>query len=245
MKNNIIITGSPRSGKSTLLWAVISAFPKKVGFVTHEIREASDRVGFEIETHSGKKTVLASTKQQTNFRVSKYFVAPDNLNAIIPEVAHYASDDLLFLDEIGQMELFSENFKTLALDYLDSENACIATLSQVYSDDFTQSIKAREDIILIELSEQNRAQQLIFVKALLGKIEKAKKYITTPDIFTVTKDTAKVSATHAERILNKVGDVWECNCDFYSKYKICSHTIALEEFLINTRSVPLRSSLPS
>ncbi len=278
IKKNIIITGSPRSGKSTLLWNVISTTHQKVGFVTHELREAGERFGFETETHTGEKIVLASTKLQTDFKVSKYFVAPKNLDAIVPHVASFTNNDLLFLDEIGQMELFSESFKSLVSQYLGSGNTCIATLSKVYSDDFTERIRARGDVILVELSEQNRDQQQAFVQALLSKIDKARKYIKEPErftphqkapdsglgmkvpsqqafgagfrsapyreeaassywrSFTVAEDIVKLTSAYAERTLKKVHGEWECDCVFFSKHQICSHTIALDEYLKSTQT---------
>ena len=115
MRKNILITGLPRGGKTTLLKKVISGFGKKVGFVTNEIRENGERIGFEIETHSEEKSILASVHFKTDFKVSRYFVDVKNLDAIIPRVAKFDYEDLLYLDEIGQMELFSENFKKLVL----------------------------------------------------------------------------------------------------------------------------------
>jgi nucleoside-triphosphatase THEP1 len=52
MRKNILITGMPRSGKSTLLKNIISRIEDKVGFITHEIRKNGERTGFEIETNT-------------------------------------------------------------------------------------------------------------------------------------------------------------------------------------------------
>lgn len=47
---NILITGLPQSGKTTLLKTILTDFPQKTGFFTNEIRENGTRTGFEIET---------------------------------------------------------------------------------------------------------------------------------------------------------------------------------------------------
>ena len=122
MRKNILITGMPKSGKSTLLKKIIKKHDKKTGFVTNEIRENGERVGFEIETHTGQKSVLANINFKTSLKVSKYFVNIKNLDEIIPKVSEFNGDDLLFIDEIGQMELFSKKFKQLVLRYFDSPN---------------------------------------------------------------------------------------------------------------------------
>lgn len=170
MTKNIVITGMPGSGKTTLLKKIIQKIDKKVGFVTNEIRKDGERVGFELETHRGEKSILASVDLKTEFKVSKYFVDIKNLDKIIPSVERFNERDFLFLDEIGQMELFSEKFKALVKKYLDSSNICVATLSKVYNDEFTEAIKKRDDVFLIEITEENRGSKEKYLEILLAEL---------------------------------------------------------------------------
>ena len=59
MKVKILITGPPRSGKSTLIARLIEYFSKKqisiYGFLTPEVREGNRRIGFDIEDISTKE----------------------------------------------------------------------------------------------------------------------------------------------------------------------------------------------
>ncbi len=232
MKTNLIIRGIPKTGKSTLLKKTISDYENKIGFVTNEVRKNGERIGFEIETHSGEKSILAHVDLKSDFKVSKYFVNIANLDAIIPTVIKFNKNDLLFLDEIGQMELFSEKFKELTLQYLDSSNTCIATLSKVYSDNFTDQIKARKDVIIIEITKENHEEKSKYIKDLIKKIEKAKRYCSEPERFTVKQSEAMIKTDHGIRNLKYQNDKWICDCDFFNANKICSHLIALEEFLL-------------
>jgi len=177
MRKNILITGKPKSGKSTLLKKIICGIPNKKGFVTNEMLGENGRVGFEIETHEGNKATLAHTDFRTPYDVSKYFVDIDNLELILPTVEDFDSNDLLYLDEIGQMQLFSEKFKEFVLHYFNSTNTCLASISYIYEDEFTKSLKKRDDIILIEITAKDREEKEKFITQLLRKIEKAKKYI--------------------------------------------------------------------
>ena len=231
MRKNILITGTPRSGKSTLLKKVISNYDKKVGFITNEICENGERIGFEIETNAGEKSNFANVNFKTNFKVSRYFVDVNNLEEIIPKVAEFTGDDILFLDEIGQMELFSEKFKQLVLKYLDSSNICIVTLSKVYNDEFTEQIKNRDDIILVELSEENRVFKEKYLKTLIRKIAKAKRYLNEPERFTVNQKEATMTTDHGIKKLIKQKGRWVCHCEFFQENNICSHVIALDEYL--------------
>ena len=233
MRTNIIITGIPGSGKSTILKKVISEYKNKVGFVTNEVRENGKRIGFEIETHSGEKSFLAHVDFKSDLKVSKYYVDINNLNDMITKVTEFNSDDLLFLDEIGQMELFSEKFKDLTTNYLDSPNTCISTLSKVYSEDFTEKIKNRKDIILIEITVENRGEKYKYIEALIKKIGKAERYAKEQDRFTIKNNEAIVRTDHGIKNLIFQNNEWTCNCDFFQAHNICSHIIALEEFLKN------------
>jgi len=231
MRKNILITGMPRSGKSTILKEVIITHENKVGFVTNEIRENGERVGFEIETHLGTKSMLADVKSKTNYKVSRYFVHVKNLDEIIPEVTNFSRDDILFLDEIGQMELFSEKFRQLVLRYLDSPNTCIATLSKVFADDFIEKIKNRDDIILIEINQENRGFMKKYIETLIRKIAKAKRYAAKPERFAVNSNGMSIKTDHGIRHLKKLKEAWICECEFFRENQICSHIIAAEEFL--------------
>ena len=152
---NILLTGKPRSGKTTLLRKIIAQLPHKVGLVTNEIRKDDVRVGFEIETYAGGRAVLAHIDFDKSLSVGKYGLNLDNLNKLLPSVANF-KNEILYLDEIGQMELQSQDFVLLAKKYLDAENICLATLTSVYEDDFTKEVRERDDVTIYEITEQNR-----------------------------------------------------------------------------------------
>jgi nucleoside-triphosphatase len=234
MRKNILLTGMPKSGKSTLLEKLISEQQNQenqVGLFTREVREHGERIGFEAVNHKGESILVASTQFNTPIQVSKYFVNPKNLDSIIPSVQSFNDSNFLYLDEIGQMQMHSEKFKELTLKYLNSKNICLATISKVYSDEFISSIKARNDIILVEIIPENREEKYQFVTKLIGKIKKAERYVSEPERFLVIGNTAKIKTDHGEKNLIKQDDYWKCDCPFYASNDICSHAIALEEFL--------------
>ncbi len=65
------------------------------------------------------------------------------------------------------MELFSEDFRRLVILYLDSKNSLLATISKVYQDPLIESIKKRNDVILFNLTPENRKEVFEKVKSLV------------------------------------------------------------------------------
>ncbi len=230
MLKNILITGGVKSGKSTLLRNLTGGIPQKTGFITNEILDKTGRVGFEIETSTGHGISLARLNPETLPKVGRFFVNIQNLESAVTEVSVFENKDILYLDEIGQMQLLSEKFKDLVIKFLDFENICLTTLSSVYQNDFIENIKKRDDIILIGISAENREEKRKFIKQLMAKIRKAQKYITEPERFTLLDGGIELESNHGIRKLAFRDGKWQCDCDFFQKYEICSHSIAAEEY---------------
>jgi nucleoside-triphosphatase len=231
MLKNILITGGVKSGKSTLLRNLVEDIPQKTGFVTNEILDKTGRVGFEIETSTKHKISLAHINSETPHKVGRFFVNIQNLKLAVAKVAAFRDGDILYLDEIGQMQLLSEKFKDLVIKFLDSENICLTTLSSIYQDEFIENVKERDDVILVEISAENREAKKKFIKQLIAKIERAQKYITEPERFTLEGREVRLKSEHDIRRLVSKNGKWHCDCDFFQKYKICSHSIAAEGFI--------------
>ncbi|MCD6506853.1 NTPase [Candidatus Poribacteria bacterium] len=162
MVTNILITGMPRVGKTTLVREVIEDAAKSdikaIGFYTDEIRENNKRIGFQISDLDGRQALLASTFFRTKYRVGKYGVNLHNLDLIgiraIQRGLRSKKFDLILIDEIGKMELLSERFMSVLMKALDSEKPVLATIMHI-DNPFTRAIKSREDVELFVLTRTN------------------------------------------------------------------------------------------
>lgn len=153
---NILITGPPGCGKSTLIEKVIRRIEKPMtGFFTREIKEGR-RVGFSIITLGGKRGVLAHQDIRSKHRVGKYGVNLDDIDHIaVPSMMPTKPDEIVIIDEIGKMECLSPVFRQTLIKILDSKHRVIGSITQ-RGDRFIQKIKERGDIVLIHVSEKNR-----------------------------------------------------------------------------------------
>jgi nucleoside-triphosphatase THEP1 len=163
MSRNILVTGPPRCGKSTLIERVVGRIQRPMtGFFTREIREGSSRVGFSISTLDGKRGVLAHQDTKSRFRVGKYGVNLDHIDQIaVPSMLPARADEIVVIDEIGKMECFSPLFRQTLVNVLDSENPVIGSIA-AKADQFIQGIREREDVLLVHVTEKNRDELVDF-----------------------------------------------------------------------------------
>ena len=154
---NILLTGPPRSGKSTLIQKVARRIKRPAtGFFTRELKEKGRRVGFLIETLDGKTGLLAHQNIISNYRVGKYGVNLEDLDRIaVPAMIPCGANQVVLIDEIGKMECFSPLFKKTLLSVLSAENQVIGSIA-IKGDRFIQAIKNRDDVTLISITEDTR-----------------------------------------------------------------------------------------
>ncbi|MFB3904646.1 MAG: nucleoside-triphosphatase [Acidobacteriota bacterium] len=170
MKKNLLLTGHPGVGKTTLLVTLVERFRQYpvTGFFTEEIREAGERVGFRAVTLNGSSAVFAHKDYHTDprLRVGRYGVKPDVLEALVlPHLEpERKSARLVFIDEIAKMELLSPRFKDRVLAVLDSPVPVVATIS-LKGTGFVKHTKSRADAKMITVTFQNRG-------VLAGQLER-------------------------------------------------------------------------
>ena len=167
---NILLTGPPRSGKSTLIEKVVKKIKRPAtGFFTRELREKGERAGFLIETLDGKTGLLAHQNIKSSYRVGKYGVNLKDLDKIaVPSMLPSRDDQIVVIDEIGKMECFSRLFKETLLGVLSLDNQVIGSIA-LKGDRFIQTIKNRDDVALVSVSETTRDLALkLFLQEIQG-----------------------------------------------------------------------------
>jgi nucleoside-triphosphatase len=162
MNPKVLLTGGPGSGKTTLVKRVVEKLALPAGgFYTEEIRERGQRVGFKIVTLDGKEAALAHVGFKTPQRVGKYGLDLSGLETIGVEALRKAvpARQLVVIDEIGPMEIRSAAFCDAVNEAFDSLNVfgILATIT-ARPFPFTNAIKRRRDISLIEVRADNREQ---------------------------------------------------------------------------------------
>lgn len=163
-KRILLITGAPGTGKTTVLSKTVEALKghgvSVGGMISREARDGCARMGFEvIDTSNGKHGWLAHVDQKTGPQVGKYRVNLSDLERIGVKAITEATQkyDIVVIDEIGPMELFSAKFKQAVIDALESSKVVLAVVHAKAKDTLIEKAKHLPDAQLYTVTLDNRA----------------------------------------------------------------------------------------
>jgi nucleoside-triphosphatase len=125
------------------------------GFYTEEIRERGRRVGFRIHSLDAQQGVMAHTGMQSNDRVGKYGVDLSVINSLAVESLRRAKSEgsLIIIDEIGPMELLSQEFRSEVLEIFNGDYEVPKRKS-----DFLNQIRRLPNVTILEIFPGNREE---------------------------------------------------------------------------------------
>jgi nucleoside-triphosphatase len=163
LKRILLLTGSPGVGKTTVLVRVVEGLKSKGysvgGMLSREVRSGGNRVGFEIlSLIDGQRGWLAQVDQNHGPRVGKYRVNLFDLDRVGIAAIVEAVDrcEVVALDEIGPMELFSDSFKEVVTRAIQSKKLVIATVHWRERGFLTSVLSKINDVQWFEVSIDNR-----------------------------------------------------------------------------------------
>jgi nucleoside-triphosphatase len=162
MKPVYLLTGQPGTGKTSLIKQAIAGVKGRVcGFYTEEIRSQGIREGFRLVTLDGQTATLAHVNFKSPYRVSKYGVDIDSLDKVgVSALTQAAQEcDLVVVDEIGKMELFSPKFREAVQNIISSGKRLLGTI-MLSPNPYADAIKRQPQVNLITVTRANHQEVL-------------------------------------------------------------------------------------
>ena len=173
MKQVYLLTGIPGTGKTNLIKQAVAGMTGKAGgFYTEEIRSQGIRKGFRLVTLDGEEAILAHIKIQSKYQVGKYGVDIDALDRVGVVALQKAirQCQLVVVDEIGRMELFSDSFRKTVLEIIDSGKWLLGTI-MFNSNRWADAIKRRPEVFVVPVTGANNQQALAGLRRWLKELE--------------------------------------------------------------------------
>ena len=157
-KKNILISGLPGIGKTTLIKNLIQKIPlsRPIGFYTEEIRYEGERKGFQAVSLDGEKLILAHELLQSGYHVGKYKVDVKGFDKFLDNIDFFRDRERpVIIDEIGKMECLSGKFVKIISELLDSSSTFVASIAHT-DGGIKGRIKKRDDVLLYKMNLDNR-----------------------------------------------------------------------------------------
>jgi nucleoside-triphosphatase len=157
MSKRVAVTGAPGTGKSTLIRRVLDRLNCRAGGVlAREIRLEGKRVGFEIKDLLTEETGTLASVEGEGPMLGRYRVNLHDLERIGAKAIERAvrEADLVVIDEVGPMELFSDDFVEAVEAALGSDKPMLVVVHLKSRHHLAKRI--REEFTLFIVTEKNR-----------------------------------------------------------------------------------------
>jgi nucleoside-triphosphatase len=162
-KRILLLTGSPGVGKTSVLLRTVESLRAKGytvgGMLSREARIGGVRVGFEIlDLRIGRKGWLAQVTQKQGPQVGKYRVNLADLEGVGVEAIMnaVANSDVIAIDEVGPMELYSHKFKEATVKAAESSKLVLGVVHWKAADSLITEIRGRDDVEVHLVTMENR-----------------------------------------------------------------------------------------
>lgn len=162
-KIKIGITGLPGAGKTHALRKVVEMLEvegiKVGGMITDALKEKGKKVGFMVQDLLTKEEgVLAHIDSDSEVRFLEYGVNMDMLDNIGVKAIESSIDlaDVIVIDEVGKLEVESQNFVEVVKDALEADKPLLLTLHKKSRNPLLQDIRRRDDVRILEVTPINK-----------------------------------------------------------------------------------------
>ena len=169
MKKVYLLTGKPGTGKTSLIKQTIATIKGKAGgFYTEEIKDQGVRQGFKLVTLRGQEAIMAHVNIHSRYRVGKYGVDIESFERVgISELQIAAEEcDVIVIDEIGKMELYSPRFGETVWQIIKSGKKILGTI-MLNSHPWVDEIKSYPNVNIITVTRDNNERILEEIKGWL------------------------------------------------------------------------------
>lgn len=179
LAKNLLLTGLPRVGKTTVVQKVLSLAKVKFGgFYTQAVDAEARQRDFKLVTLEGH------TREFTRKRLIRRFEAGGLLGIDLADLESKGVASIrraivccqaVVIDEIGRHEVLSRHLQAAVLEALSSGRPVLGTVP-LYGTPFIEALKARSDCLVIEVTTENRVLLADSVAREIGALVRGRSH---------------------------------------------------------------------
>ncbi len=162
MIKNLLLTGAPGTGKTSLIRKLSEIFKEfnPTGFYTAEVVEDGAKSGILVFNLQGDGRVLAGTNLKSRYVVGRYRIDMKSFENLLDDVfSPEKKTSLYFVDGIDKVECQSRKFSKLIIELLNSDKPVVASIADKGTGIISE-IKKRDDVKLLDITTDNRELRL-------------------------------------------------------------------------------------
>lgn len=167
---NILLSGERNSGKSKLINEFLKSCSRTSGgFKTVRIKtQIDDFSGIYLIDLSKPETALTAQNRAGTCTPSRQPISHEHIFETVgaKALSFIELPDLIIMDEIGVLESECTKFKQKILECLSSPADVLGVVKKKNSD-FLNSIRAREDVLILNVNSNNHKQIMSLLKEYL------------------------------------------------------------------------------
>lgn len=152
--NNLFLTGKKGVGKSTLLKKALKKLDVSIGgYITEKRFDGYYRKHIAKSLYNEDEYIIVKSDTRDNSREGFVEAFEDGVVSILNKSLKHR--DLIVLDELGSAENNIKPFKAKVFEILDREKIVFGVLKDEECE-FLNTIRNRDDVIVIRITEGNR-----------------------------------------------------------------------------------------
>lgn len=166
---HVALMGPPGVGKTTFIKKVVGRLQEGgltcQGFYTEEVRQEGSRTGFDVVTLEGQRGILSRVSPEDSVRqgprVGKYAVDVANFESLALPALHteLSRPAVLVLDEVGKMEMLSDDFVKGVRQAISSPSSTILATIPIPKGKpipLVEEIRRNHSFLVVHLTRSNR-----------------------------------------------------------------------------------------
>ena len=152
-KKHLFLTGRKQVGKSTVLRKLLEHHPQPAGFRTLRIPNAE---GCSVHMFAPGETEFTEENRVFYRHKGVLYLNIADFDRIGCDLLEKSKGaDLILMDELGPTEVHAQQFRRAVWETLD-ESAHVYGVLQMAESDFLDQVAAREDVLVMTVTEENR-----------------------------------------------------------------------------------------